>query len=113
MAKKETEVIDVLDMKRPTIAYCKQVIRNERKSYEDLKQKSLEVVKANHAFTTSNSSLECKVRNLEQEVDRLRARNSDLGNKLGMAAMKKLYTNVVFIGLAALIGFVLGVLLDI
>lgn len=50
-------------------------------------------------------------RNLEEDINRLRARNADLGNKLGMKAAKKLYTTVGIIGFAFILGFVLGILI--
>lgn len=90
---------DILETKRPTIAQCKAEIITLRNRNSELNTTLHSAKITSEQLRMSNQSYEC------------RARNADLGNKLGMKAAKKLYTTVGIIGFAFILGFVLGILI--
>ena len=98
---------DILEAKRPTIAQCKAeiiILRNRNSTLHSAKITS-------EQLRMSNQSYECRIHNLEEDINRLRNRNADLGNKLGMKDAKRLYTTVGIVGFAFILGFVLGILI--
>lgn len=102
---------DILEAKRPTIAQCKAEIIVLRNRNSELNTTLHSAKITSEQLRMSNQSYECRIRNLEEDINRLRNRNADLGNKLGMKAAKKLYTTVGIIGFAFILGFVLGILI--
>ena len=102
---------DILEAKRPTIAQCKAEIIILRNRNSELNTTLHSAKITSEQLRMSNQSYECRIRNLEEDIKRLRNRNADLGNKLGMKDAKRLYTTVGIVGFAFILGFVLGILI--
>jgi hypothetical protein len=101
---------DILEAKRPTIAQCKAEIIILRNRNSELNTTLHSAKITSEQLHMSNRSYECRIRNLEEDINRLRNRNADLG-KLGMKDAKRLYTTVGIVGFAFILGFVLGILI--
>ena len=95
---------DILEAKRPTIAQCKAEIIILRNRNSELNTTLHSAKITSEQLRMSNQSYECRIRNLEEDINRLR-------NKLGMKDAKRLYTTVGIVGFAFILGFVLGILI--
>lgn len=84
---------DILEAKRPTIAQCKAEIIILRNRNSELNTTLHSAKITSEQLRMSNQSYECRIRNLEEDINRLRNRNADLGNKL----KKKTSRNIVIL----------------
>ena len=87
---------DILEAKRPTIAQCKDEIIILRNRNSELNTTLHSAKITSEQLRMSNQSYECRIRNLEEEINRLRARNADLGNKLKNKTSKNIVILFLF-----------------
>lgn len=87
---------DILEAKRPTIAQCKAEIIILRNRNSELNTTLHSAKITSEQLRMSNQSYECRIRNLEEDINRLRARNADLGNKLKNKTSKNIVILFLF-----------------
>lgn len=87
---------DILEAKRPTIAQCKAEIIILRNHNSELNTTLHSAKIISEQLRMSNQSYECRIRNLEEDINRLRARNTDLGNKLKNKTSKNIVILFLF-----------------